>query len=153
MISRNDHRHSVAQCGFDYDRSRISGSFQSSNDSSLDLSRPRLKFCVYPHQIRNFRSMAFGCALSVLRTTGRAFVYLLDLFIPKSYIPVNNFFIPKTMSAKMGRPRLPKGQAKDFQIGVRFTRKEAEKIKKAISETGLSNANWARNALIQAASS
>jgi len=103
--------------------------------------------------IRNFRSMAFGCALSVLRTTGRAFVYLLDLFIPKSYIPVNNFFIPKTMSAKMGRPRLPKGQAKDFQIGVRFTRKEAEKIKKAISETGLSNANWARNALIQAASS
>ena len=52
----------------------------------------------------------------------------------------------------MGRPPLPKGQSKDFQIGVRFTRKEAEKIKKAISATGLSNANWARNALINAAS-
>jgi len=56
------------------------------------------------------------------------------------------------MKPKMGRPPLPKGQSKDFQIGVRFTRKEAEKIKKAISATGLSNANWARNALINAAS-
>jgi predicted DNA binding CopG/RHH family protein len=55
------------------------------------------------------------------------------------------------MSKKMGRPKLPKGESKDFQIGVRFTSGESVKIKRAISKTGLSNADWARNILLSAA--
>ena len=74
----NGRRHSVAQFGCDYDRSRISGNFQSSKNSSLDLSRPRLNVCVY-RPIRNFRSLAFGCALSVLITlAGLLFIFLTN---------------------------------------------------------------------------
>jgi len=68
------------------------------------------------------------------------------------YIPVNNYLIPKTMTKKMGRPKLPKGEAKVFQIGVRFNQGEAGKIKTAVAKTGLTNADWARNILIGAAS-
>ena len=53
----------------------------------------------------------------------------------------------------MGRPTLPKGQSKDFQIGVRFNKSEAVAIKKAISKSGLNNADWARNTLLSAAGS
>jgi predicted DNA binding CopG/RHH family protein len=52
------------------------------------------------------------------------------------------------MNKKIGRPKLPKGAAKDFQIGVRFNREEAEIIKKAASKTGLNNADWARTVLL-----
>jgi len=52
---------------------------------------------------------------------------------------------------KMGRPMLPKGEAKDFQIGVRFNQDEAKKIKTAIAKAGMTNADWARSALINAA--
>ena len=52
----------------------------------------------------------------------------------------------------MGRPVLPKGEAKDFQIGVRFKREEAEKIKNAVTKAGMTNADWARCTLIRAAS-
>jgi len=57
------------------------------------------------------------------------------------------------MKPKMGRPTLPKGQSKDFQIGVRFNKSEAVAIKKAISKSGLNNADWARNTLLSAAGS
>ena len=52
----------------------------------------------------------------------------------------------------MGRPKLPKGEAKAFQIGVRFNQQEAEKIKQAIAKTQLTNSDWARNTLLSAAS-
>jgi hypothetical protein len=55
------------------------------------------------------------------------------------------------MKKKMGRPTLPKGQSKDFQIGVRFNRDEAKKIKTAVAKTTLTNADWARNVLLSAA--
>ena len=68
------------------------------------------------------------------------------------YIPVKNVLIPKCMNNKMGRPKLPKGEAKAFQIGVRFNRDEAGKIRTAVAKTGLTNADWARNVLVGAAS-
>jgi hypothetical protein len=55
------------------------------------------------------------------------------------------------MKKKMGRPKLPKGESKDFQIGVRFNREEAEKIKAAVAKTELTNANWARSVLLSVA--
>ncbi len=51
----------------------------------------------------------------------------------------------------MGRPKLPKGKTKEFQIGVRFNREEAVKIKSAVTKTGLTSADWARLALLSAA--
>jgi len=57
------------------------------------------------------------------------------------------------MNKKTGRPKLPKGEAKEFQIGVRFNRDEALKLKNAISKTGLGNADWARTILLSAAKS
>ena len=67
------------------------------------------------------------------------------------YIGVKNFLIPIIMKNKMGRPKLPKGEAKAFQIGVRFNSQEAGKIKTAISKTGLTSADWARTTLVKAA--
>lgn len=51
----------------------------------------------------------------------------------------------------MGRPELPKGEAKTFQIGVRFTEIEAKRIKAAIALAGVRAADWARNVLLSAA--
>ena len=53
---------------------------------------------------------------------------------------------------KMGRPTLPKGKVRDFQIAVRFNNLEAEKIKRTVSRAGyLTYADWARNTLLGAA--
>jgi hypothetical protein len=51
------------------------------------------------------------------------------------------------MRKKMGRPRLPKGQGKDIQIGVRFNAKDAQKIDKAIEASGSkqTKADWLRD--------
>lgn len=57
------------------------------------------------------------------------------------------------MKKKMGRPKLPKGKAKAFQIGVRFNQQEAVKIKSAIARSGLNNSDWARTQLLTAAQS
>jgi hypothetical protein len=75
----------------------------------------------------------------------------IDLLIPESYIGVNNFLIPKCMSKQMGRPPLPKGQAKGIQIGVRLAPKDAKKIREAILASGENQAEWARRALCNAA--
>jgi hypothetical protein len=52
----------------------------------------------------------------------------------------------------MGRPKLPKGTAKGVLFAVRVANNEAEKIQRAIRKSGLPKPDWARNALIQAAS-
>jgi hypothetical protein len=55
------------------------------------------------------------------------------------------------MTKKIGRPTLPKGQSKAVQIGVRFTPKEGQQIQKAATEAGQSNAEWARDMLLNSA--
>jgi hypothetical protein len=55
------------------------------------------------------------------------------------------------MKPKMGRPKLPKGQAKGVLFAVRIASQEAEKIDEAIKKSGLSKPVWARNALVNAA--
>jgi hypothetical protein len=54
------------------------------------------------------------------------------------------------MKTKMGRPKLPEGKARDFQIGVRFTKVEADKIHKAIINSGMAKPEWARKVLMAA---
>lgn len=53
----------------------------------------------------------------------------------------------------MGRPKLPKGTARAVLFAVKIAANEAEKIQTAIKKSGLTKPDWARNALIQAATS
>jgi hypothetical protein len=55
------------------------------------------------------------------------------------------------MKTKMGRPTLPKGEAKGEVFSVRVASEAAEKIHQAIKKSGLTKPDWARNALINAA--
>jgi hypothetical protein len=57
------------------------------------------------------------------------------------------------MKTKMGRPKMPKGTANNVLFAVRVAANEAAKIQSAIRKSGMSKPEWARSALIQAASS
>jgi len=51
----------------------------------------------------------------------------------------------------MGRPKLPKGTANSVVFSVKIAANAAEKIQTAIRKSGMSKPDWARNALINAA--
>ena len=55
------------------------------------------------------------------------------------------------MTKKMGRPKLPKGEAKGEIFMVRVATAEADRIYKAIKRSGLSKPDWHRRALLAAA--
>jgi hypothetical protein len=55
------------------------------------------------------------------------------------------------MKKKMGRPKLPRGTAKGVLFAVKIAANEAEKIQTAIKRSGLKKPEWARNALLSAA--
>jgi hypothetical protein len=57
------------------------------------------------------------------------------------------------MKTKMGRPKMPKGTANSVLFAVKIAANEANKIQTAIKKSGLTKPDWARNALINAASS
>jgi hypothetical protein len=57
------------------------------------------------------------------------------------------------MKTKMGRPKLPKGTANTVLFAVKIAATEADKIQTAIKKSGMAKPDWARNALINAASS
>ena len=50
----------------------------------------------------------------------------------------------------MGRPRLPKGEAKTETIRARVTKSELEAIQKASKDAGRDVSDWARQVLMQA---
>ena len=72
MIFRSGRKRSVAQCGFDYDTSLISGNFQSSNDSSLDLFRPSLT--VLLNRLDSTEGFGLWLRPASVTSTDRAFV-------------------------------------------------------------------------------
>jgi len=51
----------------------------------------------------------------------------------------------------MGRPKLPKGEAKGVLFAVRIAKAEADKVSQAIKRSGMKKPDWARNALLVAA--
>jgi hypothetical protein len=57
------------------------------------------------------------------------------------------------MKKKRGRPFLPKGTAKGVLFAVRIAANEAKKINEAVKKSGMRKPEWARNVLIQAATS
>lgn len=56
------------------------------------------------------------------------------------------------MKTKMGRPKLPKGTANSIVFSVKIAANEAAKIQAAIKQSGMTKPDWARNALLSAAS-
>jgi len=55
------------------------------------------------------------------------------------------------MSTKMGRPKLPKGQAKGVLIGARFSPPEAKIVAAAARRSKQVKSEWVRQSLISAA--
>lgn len=52
------------------------------------------------------------------------------------------------MKSKMGRPKLPKGQAKGELFAVRVSKDEADKIHSAIKKSGKKKPHWLRDAIL-----
>ena len=55
------------------------------------------------------------------------------------------------MKTKMGRPKLPKGEAKGVVIGARFSQAESAVIHTAIKNSKQEKPAWVRTALLDAA--
>ena len=64
---------------------------------------------------------------------------------------LSNILYTKNMKTKMGRPVLPKGEAKNIVICARFTASENREIEAAIKCEKISKPEWVRNSLISAA--
>jgi hypothetical protein len=57
------------------------------------------------------------------------------------------------MNKKMGRPRMPKDQAKGVLIGARFSPPEAQVIIDAVRRAGQVKSEWIRTTLLSVATS
>jgi len=55
------------------------------------------------------------------------------------------------MKTRIGRPKLPKGEAKGALFAVRVSKPDAEAIQAAIKRSGTGKPEWLRNALLAAA--
>lgn len=55
------------------------------------------------------------------------------------------------MKTKMGRPVLPKGEAKTLLVAARFTASEGKRIDAAIKRAKQDKPEWVRNTLLSAA--
>jgi len=55
------------------------------------------------------------------------------------------------MKRKIGRPKLPKSQAKGVLFAARVASEEAKTISKAITDSGQRKSDWIRSSLLSAA--
>lgn len=55
------------------------------------------------------------------------------------------------MKTKMGRPKLPKGEAKGVLFAVKMKKTEADQINLAVKRSGKTKPEWARAVLLEAA--
>ena len=55
------------------------------------------------------------------------------------------------MKKKLGRPKLPKGEAKGALFAVRLAKPDADTINAAIKRSGTGKPEWLRNALLASA--
>ena len=78
-----------------------------------------------------------------------SFSFVLDLVFTK-YILRSTLFVNK-MKTKMGRPKLPKGEAREIVLATRVNPTEHKAIKGAIKASKQPQTEWLRNALLAAA--
>jgi len=77
--------------------------------------------------------------------------FLSGLIVLQKVCLVNIFFVPQKefmKNPKIGRPKLPKGDAKSCMIRARVTPSEQQAIERAANGMGVSE--WARKILMQA---
>ena len=55
------------------------------------------------------------------------------------------------MKKKLGRPKLPKGEAKSVLIAAKVSKDDWGKIQAAMKRSGLSESEWVRQAALAAA--
>jgi hypothetical protein len=76
--------------------------------------------------------------------------FILDLTYTESRIVVNNFSYTKSMAAKMGRPKVAKGEQK-IPFPLRLARNDVAAIKRAARRAKTPPHEWARSILTHAA--
>lgn len=69
--------------------------------------------------------------------------------MPRKYCKATTIFVAQKEKPKIGRPKLPKGEAKTAMIRARVTPDEQKTIEKAANGIGVSE--WAREVLLTAA--
>ena len=55
------------------------------------------------------------------------------------------------MKTKMGRPKLPKGEAKNVLVAAKVSKADYEKILAAMKRAGMTESEWVRQAVLAAA--
>jgi hypothetical protein len=74
------------------------------------------------------------------------------LLCHRNDISSTSIFVPhKQKSSKIGRPRLPKGQAKGFIVRARMSPAEYNTVKDAAHKLGEGVSQWARDAMLKVA--
>jgi hypothetical protein len=76
-------------------------------------------------------------------------VFVLDLLCYRNESASTLIVAQKSNTSKIGRPKLPKGEAKSCMVRARVTPSEQKAIEKAANGTGVSE--WARQILVAAA--
>ena len=66
---------------------------------------------------------------------------------------VNNFLWHNMKTSKLGRPKLPKGEAKNFMLRARVSPKEYDVVEAAAKKEGQGVSEWVRNVTLTAARS
>ena len=54
------------------------------------------------------------------------------------------------MKTKMGRPKLPKGEVKNIQLGAKFAPHESKQIHDAVDREDVGKSEWIRKTLLAA---
>jgi hypothetical protein len=72
--------------------------------------------------------------------------------ISVDYLSNNNYALRKHISltnimAKIGRPKVPKREAKSVLLGARFSTKEIKSVERAMTESGRDKSKWLREAV------
>jgi hypothetical protein len=77
-------------------------------------------------------------------------VLLILLIVPQKYRKATTIFVAQKEKPKnIGRPKLPKGEAKTEMVRARVTASEMKAIAKAAGSAGVSE--WARSVMLSAA--
>ena len=55
------------------------------------------------------------------------------------------------MKTKMGRPKLPKGEAKNVLVAAKVSKADYERILAAMKRAGMKESEWVRKSVLEAA--
>jgi hypothetical protein len=74
---------------------------------------------------------------------------MLDLLCYEKYIESTIVFVAQKRISKLGRPKLPKGEARTETIRARVTKEEREVIEAVAKAEGKDVSEWMRGLILQ----